>query len=130
MEDVVAIIQDLKVHYPVRRGFMSFQPKQTLKAVDGVSLELRQGEILGLVGESGCGKSSLGRAIIRLVNPTSGKVEINGVDFLSLKGSGLRQARTNIQMIFQDPYASLDPRMTVFDILAEPLRAHQRLSSQ
>ena len=130
MDPIVASVKDLKVHYPVRHGMLSFQPKQTLKAVDGVSLELRQGEILGLVGESGCGKSSLGRAIIRLVNPTSGKVEIDGVDFLSLRGDALRQARTRIQMIFQDPYASLDPRMTVFDILAEPLRAHKRLSSQ
>lgn len=127
---VIAKVNDLKVHYPVRGKMLSFQPKKTLKAVDGVSLELKQGEILGLVGESGCGKSSLGRAIIRLIHPTSGSVEIQGVDFLQLKGDQLRQARTRIQMIFQDPYASLDPRMTVFDILAEPLRAHQKLNGQ
>lgn len=128
--NVVASISNLKVHYALRGGMFSLQPKKTLKAVDGVTLDLRKGEILGLVGESGCGKSSLGRAIIRLINPTDGKVEINGVDFLSLSGKSLRQARTKIQMIFQDPYASLDPRMTIYDTLAEPLRAHKRLSTQ
>jgi oligopeptide transport system ATP-binding protein len=126
---VVANIEKLKVHFPVRGGFLSFGEKQTLKAVDGVDLVLKQGEILGLVGESGCGKSSLGRAVMRLIRATSGKIEINGVDFLALEGKNLRRARTNIQMIFQDPYASLDPRMTVFDILAEPARAHMKLSS-
>lgn len=123
-------IHDLRVHFPVRGKMLSFKPRQTLKAVDGVSLELRPGEVLGLVGESGCGKTSLGRAIIRLVDPLSGRVEIDGVDFLSLQGDVLREARTRIQMIFQDPYASLDPRMTVYDILAEPLRAHQALTGQ
>lgn len=125
---IITKITDLKIHYPVRGKMLSFKAKKILKAVDGVSLDLRQGEILGLVGESGCGKTSLGRAIIRLVEPTAGQVEIDGVDFLSLNGNPLRQARTRIQMIFQDPYASLDPRMTVYDILAEPLRAHQRLN--
>jgi len=128
MMETIAHIQDLKVHYKVRQGMLNFQPNKTLKAVDGVTIELKKGEILGLVGESGCGKSSLGRAIIRLINPTSGKVEIQGTDFLSLQGKDLRTARTQIQMIFQDPYASLDPRMTVFDILAEPVRAHWKLS--
>ena len=117
-------VENLKVHYPVRTGPFSFGTKQYLKAVDGVSLELRPGEALGLVGESGCGKSSLGRAIIRLNRPTDGYVEINGRDFLALRGKPLRRARTAIQMVFQDPYASLDPRMTVFTTLAEPLRAH------
>ncbi len=128
--ETIALIENLKVHFNVRQAMLDFQPKKILKAVDGVSLELRKGEILGLVGESGCGKSSLGRAIIRLIHPTSGTVDIQGVDFLSLEGKSLRQARTQIQMIFQDPYASLDPRMTVFDILAEPLRAHRKLSAQ
>jgi len=128
--ETIARINDLKVHFNVRQGMLNFKPKKTLKAVDGVSLELRKGEILGLVGESGCGKSSLGRAIIRLIDPTSGSVEIEGVNFLDLEGKALRSARTQIQMIFQDPYASLDPRMTVFDILAEPLRAHRKLSNQ
>ncbi len=122
---VVASVRDLKVHFPVRGGLFHFGERPVLKAVDGVSLDLAQGEILGLVGESGCGKSSLGRAIMRLVKPTSGSVEVGGVDFLSLKGKELRRARPMMQMIFQDPYGSLDPRMTVFDILAEPLRAHR-----
>lgn len=101
----------------------------TLKAVDGVSFELKEGEILGVVGESGCGKSSLARAILRLVEPTSGKVEICGQNFLSLKGDALRTSRSQIQMVFQDPYGSLDSRMTVKDILVEPLQAHFKLSS-
>lgn len=125
----VARIRDLKVHYPVRGGMFAFGEKQTLKAVDGVSFDIKKGEILGLVGESGCGKSSLGRAIIRLNKVTDGSVEIHNVDFLALKGNKLRQARPKIQMIFQDPYASLDPRMTIYDVLAEPLLAHHKLSN-
>jgi len=112
MSEVVAKISDLKVHYPIRTGFFAFGPKQTLKAVDGVNLEVKRGEILGLVGESGCGKSSLGRAIVRLIDTTSGKIELHGTDFLALKGKALREKRPDIQIIFQDPYASLDPRMT------------------
>ncbi len=130
MNPTVVKISDLKVHYPIRKGFFSFGKPQTLKAVDGISFELKEGEILGLVGESGCGKSSLGRAIIRLVDATSGKVDIQGIDFLALKGKALKAKRPQIQMIFQDPYASLDPRMTVFDILAEPVKAHMKLSSK
>ena len=118
---------DLKVHYPVRNGFFNLGPQRTLKAVDGVSFELYEGEVLAIVGESGCGKSSLGRALVRLHEPTSGKLEICGADFLSLKGTALRKARPQIQMIFQDPYASLDPRMTVGDTLREPLQAHKSL---
>lgn len=121
-------VRDLRVHYPVRSGFFNFGHRRFLKAVDGVSLELKTGETLGIVGESGCGKSSLGKAIVRLVRPTDGGVEIGGVDFLTLDGRALRKARTQIQMIFQDPYASLDPRMTIFDCLAEPIRGHRRLT--
>ncbi len=117
-------VQDLKVHYPVRNGFMNLGKRTFLKAVDGVSLRLFQGEVLGLVGESGCGKSSLGKALLRLQEPTAGGVEVCGADFLKLKGEALRRARPQIQMIFQDPYASLDPRMTVESTLKEPLQAH------
>lgn len=124
---VIARVENLKMHFPVRSGFLSLKEKQTLKAVDGVNFTLNQGEILGLVGESGCGKSSLGRSVMRLIRATEGSVEVNGTDFLSLYGEKLRTARTNIQMIFQDPYASLDPRMTVFDILSEPAKAHLKL---
>jgi len=125
----IARIQNLKVHFPIRGSFLSFGHKHTLKAVDGVSLDLAKGEILGLVGESGCGKSSLGRAIMRLIKITDGSIEIAGTDFLALEGKALRQVRPNIQMIFQDPYASLNPRMTVYDILAEPLFTHTKLNS-
>lgn len=120
-------VQDLKVHYPLRRTKMGFGPAITLKAVDGVSFDLAEGEILGLVGESGCGKSSLGKAILRLNHPNAGRIYIGDTDFLALKGEQLRRSRPRIQMIFQDPYASLDPRMTVYDILAEPLHAHESL---
>jgi len=119
-------VEGLKVYYPVRSSFLNLGQKSFLKAVDGISFELMPGEVLGLVGESGCGKSSLGKALLRLQDPTHGKVEINGQDFLSLKGEPLRKARPQIQMIFQDPYASLDPRMTVEATLREPLEAHGR----
>lgn len=121
-------VTDLKVHYPVRSGMLAFGAKKTLKAVDGVSFELKAGEVLGLVGESGCGKSSLGRAILRLHEPTSGGLEVNGRDFLKLHGRDLRRARKDIQMVFQDPYASLNPRMTVQDIVVEPLEIHFKLN--
>jgi oligopeptide/dipeptide ABC transporter ATP-binding protein len=123
MNTLALRIEDLSVFYSLRKRLFGFGPAETVKAVQSVSLELKQGEILGLVGESGCGKSSLGKAIIRLIEPTAGKIEIAGVDFRSLKGEELRKKRSFVQMVFQDPYASLDPRMTVQAILAEPLHA-------
>ena len=96
----------------------------TVRAVDGVSLTLRQGEILGLVGESGCGKSTLGRTILQLIPASEGTVVLGGRSLTALRGANLRAARADFQMIFQDPYASLNPRMTVFDTLAEAIRAH------
>ncbi len=129
MTNFTARIRDLKVHFKVNRSFSLLRPSQTLRAVDGVSLDVKEGEILGLVGESGCGKSTLGRAILRLIPSTSGSVEVGGKDFLALNKSALRAARPLIQMVFQDPYASLDPRMTVGEVLAEPLRTHQNLSA-
>ena len=128
-DNIILKIDDLKVHFPVRSGFLRRDSNVTVKAVDGVSLTIKKGEVLGLVGESGCGKSTLGRAILRLVEPTSGKVQIDGVNFSELEGNDLRKARPIAQMVFQDPYASLDPRMTVFEILAEPVRAHWNLKS-
>lgn len=116
-------VKDLKVHYPVREpGF--FKAPSFLKAVDGVSFDLAPGEVLGLVGESGCGKSSLGKALLRLAKPTAGSVLVSGTDFLGLEGEKLRAFRPQIQMVFQDPFASLNPRMTVYETLKEPLRAH------
>ena len=113
-------IDDLKVHY--RTGGGLFTASKLVKAVDGVSLDIRRGETLGLVGESGCGKSTLGRAILRLTEPTSGKVIYDGKDLSHLPKSAMREQRKDLQMIFQDPYASLNPRMTVGQIIGEPLR--------
>lgn len=117
-------IHDLKTHFPVRKG--TFIPKTigTVKAVDGVSLQLNQGEILGLVGESGCGKSTLARSILNLIPPTHGTVTLDGKSIQKMTTRELRQARTTAQMIFQDPHASLNPRMTVYTTLAEPMLAH------
>src|SRR6476661_1871715 len=113
-------MQDLQVHY--RMGGGLFSEKKVVKAVDGVSLDIKKGETLGLVGESGCGKSTLGKAILRLTEPTGGKVLFNGKDLASLPQSGMREQRKHLQMIFQDPYASLNPRMTVGNIIGEPIR--------
>jgi len=118
--DNLISIQDLLVHYGSGGGL--FSATKTVKAVDGVSLDIKKGETLGLVGESGCGKSTLGKAILRLVEPTGGKVFYNGKDLAHLPKSAMRDQRKHLQMIFQDPYASLNPRMTVGNIIGEPIR--------
>jgi oligopeptide transport system ATP-binding protein len=122
-------VSDLKVHFPVLRGLLQ-RRVGSVKAVDGVSFKLNSGKTLGLVGESGCGKSTTARAILRLVEITSGKVSVDGQDVASLSSSDLRKARRKMQMIFQDPYASLNPRMTVLDIVAEPLWTHGLVKSK
>ncbi len=116
-------VKDLKVHFPVRRGILQRQVG-TVKAVDGVSFEVTEGKTLGLVGESGCGKSTTGRGILRLIPPTSGEIIVNGKSVRDLSPRELKAARREMQMVFQDPYASLNPRQTIFDILAEPIRVH------
>ena len=117
-------IQDLHTHFPVRRGWLFSKTIGAVRAVDGVSLQVPRGEVLGLVGESGCGKSTLARSVVGLVPPTSGHINFEGRDLARLSGAALRRVRPRLQMIFQDPYASLNPRMTVSSALAEPLRAH------
>lgn len=128
MSTPILDIKNLKKYFPVKQGFFQRVVAQ-VKAVDDITLTVEKGETLGLVGESGCGKSTLGRAIIRLYEPTSGSVEFNGLKFLELSGEKLRSQRRNMQMIFQDPYASLDPRMTVGQILSEPFEIHGLMSS-
>jgi oligopeptide transport system ATP-binding protein len=121
MTETLLSVRDLKVHFPIGRGLL-VGGKSAVKAVDGVSFDLKTGETLGIVGESGCGKSTLGRAILRLTKPTAGKVVWLGQDFLGLDKASLRQARRELQIIFQDPLASLDPRMTIGAIIARPLK--------
>jgi oligopeptide transport system ATP-binding protein len=116
-------VDNLKVHFPIRSGIFQ-TTKGSVKAVDGVTIEVRRGETLGLVGESGCGKSTIGRAMIRLRDATSGTVRFDGVDLTSLNADALRKMRRRMQIIFQDPYGSLDPRMTVGSIVSEPIETH------
>lgn len=116
-------VSDLKKHFAVHGG--GFFDKRTLYAVDGVSFTLKEGETIGIVGESGCGKSTLGRTILRLHEPTSGTVEFLGRDISKLKPKELREVRKDIQIIFQDPFSSLNPRMTISEILSEPFRIHR-----
>ena len=117
-------VKGLKKYFGVSRqeGFRTI--RETVHAVDGIDLTVLPGETVGLVGESGCGKSTAARAILRLTEPTSGSVLLQGVDLLALKGEALRQARRDIGAVFQDPFAALDPRMLIGDIVAEPLLVH------
>ena len=116
-------VEGLKMHFPIMRGVIRHQVG-AVRAVDGISFEIRSGETFGLVGESGCGKSTTGRVILQLYRATAGKVVFDGIDLTSLKGEALRVMRPRMQMIFQDPYASLNPRMTVGQIVGEPLDLH------
>jgi oligopeptide transport system ATP-binding protein len=118
-------VEDLAVHFPMAVGGLLRRRWLPLKAVDGVSFELRPGETLGIVGESGCGKSTLGRAVLRLIKPSTGRVVWLGDDLSALDAEALRRHRRAMQIVFQDPLASLDPRMTVGEIIAEPLITHE-----
>ena len=119
----------LKKYFPVRSGLFS-RVSAWVKAVDDITLHVNPGETLGLVGESGCGKTTVGRSILRLMEPTAGEIKFEGEDMLALKPRGLRQARRRMQIIFQDPYSSLNPRMTIGSIVSEPLKIHKIAKGQ
>ncbi|MDN5768441.1 MAG: ATP-binding cassette domain-containing protein, partial [Humibacillus sp.] len=122
--EVLVDVVGLEVHFPIKKGVIFDKVIGYVKAVDGVDLQIRRGETYGLVGESGCGKSTLGRAILNLEPPTAGSVSFDGVDIAALKGKALRAKRQDIQMVFQDPMSSLDPRQSVESILIEGMKAH------
>lgn len=124
MADVLVKAEDLVKHFPIKRGFLSSKKTKVVRAVDGVTFEINRGETLGLVGESGCGKSTTGRLVMRLFEPTAGKVIFEGDDITSASKDKMRVLRRNMQMVFQDPYASLNPRMTVEEIVGEPIEIH------
>jgi oligopeptide transport system ATP-binding protein len=122
--DDILTVRDLKVHFPVIRGVIVQKRVATVHAVDGVSFSLRRGETLGLVGESGCGKSTTGLAILRMLEPTAGSIVFEGKDITHLDRGQMRPIRRRMQMVYQDPYGSLNPRMRVRDIIGEPLQVH------
>lgn len=122
--DDLMVVRGLKVHFPIKRGVVIDRTIGHVKAVDGVDLTIARGRTFGLVGDSGCGKSTLGRALLRLEQPTEGSVRFDGAELTTLKGEALRRLRRRMQMVFQDPLASLDPRQSVQSLLTEPLAVH------
>ena len=123
-DNVLLRVEDLKVHFPVTEGVLMRRRVGSVKAVDGVSFELRRGETFGLVGESGCGKSTTALAILRMLEPTAGRIVFDGEDISRIDQRGLRPLRRRMQMVFQDPFGSLNPRMRVREIVGEPLKVH------
>jgi len=129
-DGVLLQVRDLKMHFPIAQGILIQRKVGAIRAVDGVSFDVLRGETLGLVGESGCGKSTIARSVLQLYRPTAGQVLFDGEDLIQLKGERMRRMRRRMQMIFQDPYASLNPRMTVGDIIGEPLLVHNILKGK
>ena len=129
-DQVLVEVKSLTKHFPITRGIFIQQKVGAVQAVDGVTFDIYQRETLGLVGESGCGKTTVGRTILQLHRPTAGQVTFDGIDLTALKGESLRRMRQRMQMIFQDPYASLNPRMTIARIISEPLRVHKLASDK
>ena len=123
MGQVLLSVKDLKIHFHVAKEFG--RKTEYVKAVDGVSFDVRKGEVFGIVGESGCGKSTLSRGICKLVNPTGGTIVFDGEEITGYSSKAMRPVRRKMQLVFQDPYSSLNPRMSVFDIVAEPLIEHK-----
>lgn len=128
--DTLLKVKNLKMYFPITQGIVFQRHIGDIKAVDGLSFDVKRGETLGLVGESGCGKSTTGRAILQLYRPTDGSVLFENTELTTLKGESLRKMRRHMQMIFQDPYASLNPRMTVGNIVGEPLEVHNILNGK
>jgi oligopeptide transport system ATP-binding protein len=128
VSDVVLETKDLVKHFPITRGIVFQKKIGAVRAVDGVTLQLHRGETLGVVGESGCGKSTLAKLLVGLEKPTSGSIVVRGTDIARLKGNEMRRARRHIQMVLQDPYTSLNPRMTVGDIIGEPYEIHPEVA--
>lgn len=129
-DSVLVRVEDLKKYFPIMRGILIQRQVGAVKAVDGITFDIHRGETLGLVGESGCGKTTAGRTILLLYPPTAGRVIFDGVDLTTLKGSALRRMRRRMQIVFQDPFASLNPRMTIARIIGEPIRVHKLASSR
>ena len=127
---VLVKVRDLKMHFPITQGIVIQRQVGAIKAVDGITFDIVRGETLGLVGESGCGKSTTGRAMLQLYRPTAGEVYFEDKSLTEMKGESLRRMRRRMQMIFQDPYASLNPRMTVGDIIGEPMLVHNILKGK
>ena len=121
--NALVAVEGLEVHFPIKRGLVLDRTVGHVHAVDGVDMAIERGETYGLIGESGCGKTTLGRALLRLVEPTGGRVTFDGIDLSILNGESLRRLRRRMQMVFQDPLASLDPRQSVQSILVEGMRA-------
>jgi peptide/nickel transport system ATP-binding protein len=131
MNEPLLKIRDLKVHFPCRRSLLAGNKTPDFaRAVDGVSFEIHQGEVLAVVGESGCGKTTIGKTLIRLIDASSGSILYRQQDLLKVQGAALRSLRQKFQLIYQDPYESLDPRQSIFDAIAEPLLIHRRASSK